>query len=314
MKYLTFIIIFFLNIGFASAIIISGKVINSNTKSPIPNVNIFISSTQIGTISDEQGHFTLNYSDSLSNHRLIVSCLGYQMQEFPLFNLGVLDIELSPSSFLLEEVQAYNKNGTRVIKQENIYTKKEYTNVNIEIPANKTICLGLLIKNNKNYLLSDLIISYQKHSEGIIEGQLYFYEVDRNNLKDSLRKMAYSGRDTTMHFENYTTSLRSQPKLIGEGMVKFQLEKDTRMVNRFDIDLSPAKIQTSKDIFICLELSAAENQKMRFGWVKRRKKYKTKLYCKAKSDKDDRCLTDSWYQTPPTIAYKLKGTLIKDEK
>jgi len=57
---------------------ISGKVIDAETLSPIPNSHVYISGTTIGTVTDDYGDFNIN-GLTLGRHTLVISHVGYEL-------------------------------------------------------------------------------------------------------------------------------------------------------------------------------------------------------------------------------------------
>jgi iron complex outermembrane receptor protein len=80
---------------------ITGKIISSDDRSPIPGVNIVEKGTQNGTISDSDGGFTLSVSD---NAVVIFSFVGYNTQEVSVQGQSVLDVGLVPDVTTLSEI------------------------------------------------------------------------------------------------------------------------------------------------------------------------------------------------------------------
>lgn len=66
---------------------------------PVPGVNIMIKGTRKGTITDENGKYTITASD---NSILIFSCIGFERQEVPVHNRSVLNIVIQDSAFELQ--------------------------------------------------------------------------------------------------------------------------------------------------------------------------------------------------------------------
>ena len=58
---------------------ISGKVLNSETKIPVYNVNIFIRNTNMGTITDPKGYLHFIWKDQVADsNELIIKMMGYK--------------------------------------------------------------------------------------------------------------------------------------------------------------------------------------------------------------------------------------------
>lgn len=81
--------------------IVSGT-ITDTAGTPIPYVNIQLTGTNKGTISNEEGTYSLSITNSLGV--LKFSALGYETQNVPLNNIGIIDVTLLESSEQLNEV------------------------------------------------------------------------------------------------------------------------------------------------------------------------------------------------------------------
>ena len=69
---------------FAQEITINGKVRDRNTHFEIPSVNIFIKETQLGTISDFAGRFSLKIMNPDPKMMVVFQHIGYDIQEISL--------------------------------------------------------------------------------------------------------------------------------------------------------------------------------------------------------------------------------------
>lgn len=76
--------------------------VKSETGESLPGVTVLIKNTSRGTTTDVNGHFQLNVPDG--NTVLVFSFVGYVMQEIPVGNQSVLDIQLKPDDQTLNEV------------------------------------------------------------------------------------------------------------------------------------------------------------------------------------------------------------------
>ncbi len=81
---------------------VSGTVTDAVTGEPLPGVNIVIKGTDIGTITDVNGSFSLDALDS--NAVLVFSFLGYHTQEISLNGRLKIDINMDPSISKLDEI------------------------------------------------------------------------------------------------------------------------------------------------------------------------------------------------------------------
>jgi TonB-linked SusC/RagA family outer membrane protein len=80
--------------------IITGKV-SDETGSPLPGVNILAKGTQSGTLTDVDGNYTLNASNS---EFVVFSFIGYKTREVKIQNQKVIDVTLETDNQSLDEV------------------------------------------------------------------------------------------------------------------------------------------------------------------------------------------------------------------
>ena len=80
---------------------ISGTV-TSESGDPIPNASVLIKGTTSGTITNDEGRFSVNVSPS--NKTLIVSAIGFSSKEVPLGTATTQNVTLSVSGASLDEV------------------------------------------------------------------------------------------------------------------------------------------------------------------------------------------------------------------
>ncbi len=81
--------------------IITGKVVDTEGE-PLAGVNIIIEGTTIGTITDIQGYYSIEYPGA--NTTLIFSYIGYITEKVPIANQKVIDITMVPDVESMEEV------------------------------------------------------------------------------------------------------------------------------------------------------------------------------------------------------------------
>lgn len=89
---------------------ITGKIMNSEDKSPIAGATLMIKGTVAGTVANNNGFFILNINQTLP-FTIKVSAIGYLQQEIVIKNSEPLNIFLKESIGMLEEVQV---TGNRV--------------------------------------------------------------------------------------------------------------------------------------------------------------------------------------------------------
>lgn len=87
---------------FFQRIDIRGKVLDANTKEPLVGVNILEKGTNNGTVTDNNGNYTISVKSE--NSVLVYSFLGYDSQEIIVKDKREIDIFMSESQTLLDEV------------------------------------------------------------------------------------------------------------------------------------------------------------------------------------------------------------------
>lgn len=101
---------------------LTSKVVDSDTKEPLPYVNIIIKDKRTGTFSDENGAFQIEY---LPGDSLIVSHVGYERVTFLIDDIGGV-VELTAVPTILSEVTVNpskkTKKGTLGIDKKKIET------------------------------------------------------------------------------------------------------------------------------------------------------------------------------------------------
>ncbi|HEV2832883.1 MAG TPA: carboxypeptidase-like regulatory domain-containing protein, partial [Hanamia sp.] len=90
-------------VAFAQSNTIKGKIINSSTSEVVPAVSVTVRGSGAGTYTDDKGEFSLNINQPLPV-TLVISSIGYEMQEVPVATSDFITVSLTPSSILGQEV------------------------------------------------------------------------------------------------------------------------------------------------------------------------------------------------------------------
>ena len=88
---------------------IVGTVIDTETKKPIEFANVIIQGTQNGTITNEEGEFTIEAND-LGTGYLLISFIGYEQRKIKISVANGYNIFLNPDSEVLNEVVVIGDN------------------------------------------------------------------------------------------------------------------------------------------------------------------------------------------------------------
>lgn len=81
---------------------ITGKVIASDTKEPMPGVNVIVKGKTIGTMTGVDGTYTIKVPSD--NDVLVYSFIGYANQEIPVAGKSVINVTLEQQKTALDEV------------------------------------------------------------------------------------------------------------------------------------------------------------------------------------------------------------------
>jgi hypothetical protein len=104
--WLILLFVFLPFITFAQSGIISGIIVNAETKKPLPRASVFLSNSSVGSATSEDGKYILS-SIRPGQYTLVVTILGYEEYSKSIL-VGSqpikLDIELAPKPLMLREV------------------------------------------------------------------------------------------------------------------------------------------------------------------------------------------------------------------
>jgi hypothetical protein len=142
--------IFITNVLFGQRFI-TGTVIDATNLKPFDGVNIYIENSTIGTITNEDGKFVLNFSKSFSNGEskdsLVVSFLGYKTAKLSLDNDKIdFSIKLIPHEIALDEV--FLSKSHKLLGSEIVW--KAFENYTTNFPNKPYISNGFLRHIERN--------------------------------------------------------------------------------------------------------------------------------------------------------------------
>ncbi len=102
---LFFLLLLSFNLSAQNSRIIKGCITNFVDENPLPFVHIQIRNTGIGTISDQNGYFSLKVPSNCYKKQLLVSYIGYESYETEISKIkGTLQIKLKPADYQIGEV------------------------------------------------------------------------------------------------------------------------------------------------------------------------------------------------------------------
>jgi len=225
-----------------SVVTIEATLLDKITKEPIAYANIGFIEKAIGTVSNEDGHFTLKYNNSYikKNEILQISTLGYetlklQILEFELLSKDNNKIYLSPEPLNLNEVLLTNE-------------KREQKTIGIS--GNNKKAKGYWYWMGRHALGGEIAtrINIKKKNTKLLELQFYVKE----NLSDSI----------VVRINVYNYEIREYPKnsLLSTNIYHTISNKEGKET----INLKPYNIEVNDDIVIGIELIKVYGNKLRF--------------------------------------------------
>lgn len=96
------LMLFFVQLSFAQAKMVSGSVTDQNTNEPLIGATVLVKGTNTGTVTDLDGKFKIEISSS--SDILVFSYIGYLKQELTVGDRNVIDVMLSSNFVGLEDV------------------------------------------------------------------------------------------------------------------------------------------------------------------------------------------------------------------
>ena len=101
----TVVLLLIVQLAIAQSQKITGKVSDSKTGEGLPSVSVMLKGTKTGTTTNEKGEFSISIADKKSKS-LIISFIGYVLQEVSIGNQSNIDVQLQEDVQMLEEVVA----------------------------------------------------------------------------------------------------------------------------------------------------------------------------------------------------------------
>ncbi|MBN1184453.1 MAG: carboxypeptidase-like regulatory domain-containing protein [Bacteroidales bacterium] len=199
-------------------------IVSNDKNLPIEYVNIGIINKNVGTVSDQNGNFTIVLDTQYENDTIVFSCIGYQpfLIKFSDFkNQYKKDVVLKEKVFELSEVTVKPK----VYKYKRLGVTSQSKSIQAGFKENQLgYECGIIIKLNKKASLEKLIINVASCSYDSI-----FYRVNIYSIKGK------------MNFEN----ILKQP-------IYISLAKED-IKDKIELDLRKYDITVRNDVLITLE-------------------------------------------------------------
>ena len=161
---------------------ISGKILNSKTKEPIENTNVFIENSNVGSTTDNEGYFLLSLSNNIKKTIIIkIKMIGFEEKIItvdlinPRINLN--DIYLEVQSLKLEPIHVHS----------HINESKQISDINLsgqELNNNLLSNLALTLSNQPNIGVNSFGVVTSKPVLRGFSGDRFLITKEGSNLGD----------------------------------------------------------------------------------------------------------------------------------
>lgn len=139
-----------------------GTILDSNTKEELVFVNVSVKDTNISTVSNTEGEFTLKVPSANANGTLVASLLGYQQSEIALslLSAGNTEILLSPKVIQLSEVNVTNFESAGALVRK--VFKDKYDNSPKDAVLMTAFYRETIKRRNRNVSLTEAVVDLYK--------------------------------------------------------------------------------------------------------------------------------------------------------
>ena len=163
-----------------------GKIVDKKSGASLPYAGITIIGTNISTISNSEGDFSIKITKDLRDPKVKISFIGYKNKLATLADLGKARIELEPSSIELPELNVISKDAEVLIRAVLEKRGENYFNA----PTLMTAFYRETIRKNHSYVsLSEAVVEVNKQPYAS-------FKADAVRLFKSRKQADYNKLDT----------------------------------------------------------------------------------------------------------------------
>ena len=166
-----------------------GTVISNDTRKPLIFADVSVKSSNISTITNKEGNFTLKVPKSLSSNNVLISYLGYKTKEIPLSELkgnnNTIRLEIITTQLSQININV-PKDARSLVKASLTNLGEKYLNEKIAMTA---FYRETIKKRNKNASLAEAVVKIYKEPYSTLKN-------DAVELIKSRKNTNYSRLDT----------------------------------------------------------------------------------------------------------------------
>ena len=171
---------------------ITGTIFNSETKDKVPYVSIGIESKSTGTVSNNNGEFSLKIGENISQSDSVTfSSIGFKTIKYTIADVNKVanKIYLVPVTYELDEVIVTNRPTKSVILGRNhvglgMLYYNFYTVNDMNIADRLSNEVGMLFKIKYNCLINSVNFHISQNQFKKVKLRLTFYSIENNLPKD----------------------------------------------------------------------------------------------------------------------------------
>lgn len=161
---------------------LKGRVYAGDLRDVLSNASVSVEGTNVSSVTNQDGYFTLRVPSSARNSNVIIRYLGYENKSIPV--VALIDkpnnnIILNPSSIKLSELYVVTGDGSEIVKDALKSISKNYSSD----PSMMVAFYRESIKKNSNYI-------------SLVEAVLDVYKASYKSYNDDQAKI-YIGRKAT---------------------------------------------------------------------------------------------------------------------
>lgn len=224
------------SMGGESAVIFvcRGVVLDASTNEPLSMVAVTVEGTNIATVTNKEGAFTLNLPVALENGTLVVSHLGYERSSYPLirFKSAMQRVALKVKAVALPEVNVVYKDAESLVQAMLDKRKDNY----MTVPTHMTAFYRETIRKRKTYvsLLESVVDVLKMPYTSLRNDVASLYKVRKNTDYSKLDTLVFKlmgGPYNTL----FTDVMKSPEDVFSEDVFAryvFSFDRSTRINNR----------------------------------------------------------------------------------
>ena len=206
---------------------ITGAIIEKDSNLPVEYVNIGVVGKNIGTVSDQNGNYTLNIALEYHDDTLRFSCIGYHSYSVKVsdfINLNDGNVKLEKRIYELSEVVVRPKK----IKQKTLGITTKKSTIVFQLGSIKGCESGILMKNKNKAFLKEVNINVASCSFDSVFYRVNIYKVLENmQFENILRAPIYLNFSKEDVKDKITIDLRHLNLVIdGDFLVSFEIFMD----------------------------------------------------------------------------------------